>query len=182
MKLLSAWALAAVAAFGAAAAAADPPLAIPDCSATAAAPWASAGERYEVSASTQGESCTSATLRLVLISPHGRGLWELEYHGAAAVRELYGVPGAPEMKDALLAWITPAESDPRRSSELAAWPADAAGPDGFEPAAAMDRAAYEALRAEGRPLFCYGDAPGFDSCVALMTDDRVTAIGRRATR
>lgn len=154
----------------------------PSCDLTAAAPWAAAGEGYRAQAMTDGEDCASASLSLALVSPHGRALWERSFGATTAVRRFYGVPGPAEMQIELDAWIAPAEGKPTVSSALPEWPEGNAAPDGFEPAAGLTAAAWAALRAGALALFCFDDAPGFQTCVVLGDGDAVSEIGRRATR
>lgn len=160
-----------------------PDFALPvGCSASAVAPWPAAGEGYRAQAATEGEVCAEAALTLALVAPTGRALWELPTSGVGAIRVLYGVPGGREMEAELQAWISQGGSKPATAADLPVWADGAAGPEGFEPTTETDRAAYEALRAAARPLFCYADDPGFDTCLVLAADDSVSAIGRRATR
>jgi hypothetical protein len=183
MRLASWSAAALLAAVCACAARADePPPFLPDCSASAEAPWPAAGAGYRALATTDGASCPEAHLTLALVTPAGRALWERDFGGAAAVRVLYGVPGGREMAVELEAWLTQGGSKPATAADLPPWPDGASGPAGFEPEPAMGRADYAALRAGARPLFCFAEAPGFDTCVVLETDESVAVIGRRATR
>lgn len=181
---LAPWSAAAllVAVYACAARADEPLPYIVDCNASVEAPWPAAGAGYRAVAITEGASCPDAHLTLALVAPGGRALWERDFGAAASVRVLYGVPGGREMAAELQAWLTQGGPKPATAAELPPWPDDAAGPAGFEPEAAMDRAAYADLRAGGRPLFCFADAPGFDTCVVLEKDGLVAVIGRRATR
>lgn len=163
--------------------ASDPVPAIPpSCNLTAAAAWASAGEGYRAQAMTEGEACDDASLSLALVSPNGRALWERGVGGASAVRRFYGVPGPAEMQRELEAWIAPAEGKPAVSTELPEWPEDASAPAGFEPAEGVTQLSWTVLRDAALPLFCFDDAPGFQTCVAMSQDETVSEIGRRATR
>lgn len=162
--------------------AAEAPAVPPSCNLSAVAPWVSAGEGYRAQAMTSGQDCASATLDLALVSPQGRALWERHYSATTAVRQFYGVPGRREMQSELEVWIAPAEGKPGRSSQLPEWPEGAAGPAGFEPAAYMTQFAWSVLRDAALPLFCFNDAPGFQTCVAISKDDTIDEIGRRATR
>ena len=156
---------------------------LPDgCNAEAVAPWPAAGEGYRAQAATEGEACAEAALTLALVAPTGRALWERPPSAAAAIRVLYGVPGGREMETELQAWIAQGGTKPSTASDLPVWAEGAAGPEGFEPMPETGRAAYEALCASAWPLFCYADAPGFDTCLVLAADDSVSVIGRRATR
>jgi len=166
-----------------AALAADPlPTVPPSCDLTAVAPWTSAGEGYRVQAMTDGDDCAGASLSLALVSPHGRALWERSYGATTAVRRFYGVPGPSDMQNELDAWIAPADGKPAVSTDLPVWDDEAPAPDGFEPVEPFTTVTWAALRAAARPLFCFDDAPGYQTCVALGADDAVTEIGRRATR
>lgn len=151
------------------------------CNAEAVAPWPAAGEGYRAQANTEGPDCGTAQLTLALVTPHDRAMW-MHQSGAAGIRVLYGVPDRAAMEKELAAWIAQGEGKPKRSGELASWAEGAAGPEGFEPDPALGRAAYEALRGADRPLFCFADAPGFDTCLLLTASDDITPIGRRATR
>lgn len=156
---------------------------IPDpCRLTAVAPWASAGEGYRVQAVTDGEGCAEASLTLALVSPSGRALKEWQWGSTVAVRRFYGVPGPAEMQRELESWIGPAAGKPEVTSELPVWPEGAAGPDGFEPAETMTQITWTDMRQAALPLFCFDDAPGFQTCVAMSQDETVAEIGRRATR
>lgn len=151
------------------------------CRAEATAPWVAAGEGYRAQAATEGPTCGEASLDMALVAPSGRAVWELHFSNVAAVRPLYGVPDAAAMTNELAAWISQA-GDPATSADLSAWPSAGPGPVGFEPQPDLTRGSYEALRAGAKPLFCYAEAPGFDTCVALVDAYDVKPIGRRPTR
>lgn len=152
------------------------------CRLTAVAPWASAGEGYRVQAVTDGEGCAEASLTLALVSPSGRALKEWQWGSTVAVRRFYGVPGPAEMQRELDAWIAPASGTPTVSSDLPNWPEGTAGPERFEPSEAMTQVTWTVMREAALPLFCFDDAPGYQTCVVLKEGDTVDAIGRRATR
>jgi len=154
----------------------------PSCDLVAVSPWASAGEGYRAQAMIDGDICAEAHLTLALVSPSGRALYEKDFGGTASVRRFYGVPGPAEMQKELEAWIEQIGDKPARSSALPDWPDGAAVPEMFEPDAGLSVAAWRALRAADRPLFCFDDAPGYQSCVALGADGEIAEIGRRATR
>ncbi len=154
----------------------EAPLPTPDCNATADAPWHSAGDLYAVHVETRGPSCGEASLLLTLTGPDGTVLYRLET-GAAAIRTLYGVPGAREMQAELESLIDQRHPKPQRSGELPVWPRDDLRPDGFEPA--IDRAAYEAARADDLALFCHAYAPRTQTCVLLVAPAQAAVIGRR---
>lgn len=158
------------------------PVTPPSCTLTAVAPWTAAGAGYRAQAMTEGNDCSTASLTLVLVSPHGRALWERDFGGAGAVRQFYGVPGPNEMQIELDAWIAPAEGKPAISSDLPGWDAGAASPAGFEPVEGVTAEAWATLRMAARPLFCFSNDPGYQTCLALGADDEITEIGRRATR
>ncbi len=157
--------------------------AIPEpCRLSAVGPWSSAGEGYTVQATTDGADCATADLTLALVSPSGRALKEWQWSATVAVRRFYGVPGPSEMRRELEAWISPGEGQPEASNALPAWPEGAARPGRFEPAEGLTREAWVSLQAAARPLFCFDEAPGYQTCVALEADETVLDIGRRATR
>lgn len=154
----------------------------PSCDLVAVAPWPSAGEGYRAQAMTDGEVCASSSLILVLVSPGGRALWEREFGGVAAVRRFYGVPGPAEMQLELDTWIAPAEGKPAVTTALPAWPEGAVTPQGFEPVEGVTEEAWAVLRAAARPVFCFDNDPGYQTCLALGANDAVSEIGRQATR
>ncbi|BCW88507.1 hypothetical protein sos41_16480 [Alphaproteobacteria bacterium SO-S41] len=160
----------------------DLPPIVSGCKAEAVVPWPAAGEGYRAMAYTEGEDCAEAHLTLALVAPTDRALWQWDFGGAASVRALYGVPNVVEMERALGAWLTQGSDKPTTSADLPAWADGAAAPEGFEPDAVLDRAGWEALRAAKRPLFCFADAPGFQTCVQLTIDENGAPIGRRAIR
>lgn len=164
-------------------AAADAAPRLPEpCRLTATAPWSSAGAGYTAQAITDGEDCAAASLTLTLVSPRGRALKEWAWSATVAVRRFYGVPGPAAMQTELEAWIAPAEDKPAISTDLPAWEADAAAPAGYEPAEGVKPAVWNALRGAARPVFCFDDAPGYQTCVALQPDETIESLERRATR
>ncbi len=164
-------------------AAADAAPAIPEpCRLTAVAPWGAAGEGYRVQADTDGEGCAEASLTLTLVSPASRALKEWQWSATVAVRRFYGVPGPAEMQRELESWIGPAAGKPTVSSDLPDWPEGAGGPAGFEPADYMTQLTWTVMRDAALPLFCFDDAPGFQTCVTISQDDVVDDIGRLAMR
>lgn len=165
-----------------AASADDLPPIVSGCKAETMVLWPAAGEGFRAMAYSEGEDCAEAHLTLALVAPTDRAVWQWDFGGAAAVRVLYGVPDAKEMARALTAWLTQGGAKPATSADLPAWPEGAAAPEGFEPDAALDRTAWEALRAAKRPLFCFAYDPGFESCVQLTAEENGALIGRRATR
>jgi hypothetical protein len=166
---------------GAASAETDPVLPA-TCGVVAVSPWASAGEGYRAQAMTDGETCATASLSLALVAPSGRAIFEREYSGVSAVRRFYGVPGPTEMQRELESWIAPADTKPAVTTALPEWPAGAGAPQAFEPADGITVEAWATLRAAARPVFCFDEDPGYQTCLVLGAGDDVTEIGRRATR
>lgn len=154
----------------------------PTCTLTAVAPWPAAGEGYRAQAMTEGDDCQTASLTLALVSPHGRALWEREYGGISAVRRFYGVPGPAEMQIELESWIAPADGKPAVTTALPDWATGSAAPLGFEPAEGLTAEAWANLREAARPVFCFDEDPGYQTCLVLDANQDVTEIGRRATR
>jgi hypothetical protein len=154
----------------------------PSCNLTATASWPSAGEGYRAQAMTEGETCDAASLSLALVSPSGRALFERAYGGVGAVRRFYGVPGPAEMQIELESWIAPADGKPAVTTALPDWATGSAAPLGFEPAEGLTAEAWANLREAARPVFCFDEDPGYQTCLVLDANQDVTEIGRRATR
>lgn len=157
-----------------------PPAAETGCNAEVISDWAARESlRFSVEARTLGESCANAVAVLVVRSADGAPQLAV----AQPATHTFGLSlarTASDMRLALREWVRQ-DAGARLTSELPAWPDNAEGPGPgqefpFMPEDWLDRAAYEALRAENAPLFSYPQ--GMESqAVLMLKDGRLERIG-----
>lgn len=160
--------------------AASPPRA-QDCDAHEIIPWPQAGPGHAVEVFADGVECSNAAVAYVVRAPDGRPL-----HGDAVpafanylMREAIADKAA--MAEQLREWAR--VPDDSTTEALPEWTDD--DPDGqmkrgdftTSPAPDFDRAGWNALRAEKRPMLVY--IPGIETAVilALMPDGSVSVVG-----
>jgi len=88
---------------------------------------------------------------------------------------------AAAMRDALAAWISPASNTiMQTSAALPEWPGNADAPQNgefpFYPEAGYGREAYNTLRSNNLPLYCYVQGMESQACLAL-SEGGLTKIG-----
>lgn len=147
------------------------------CAANAAVPWGPIGPSdhpsYRVEAFTTGSVCESAVVTLLVRARDGFPI----YAWAQPVQYLFGLKDAKDpaaMQAALGDWISRAK-DNETTASLPAWeetdgqPKRAEFP--FMPAESYASAeAYDALKAEKRPMLCFPQGSESEQCLALDND------------
>jgi hypothetical protein len=148
------------------------------CEASSDGVWRVGGADYSVRATASGPSCAQAVAVLVVRASDGSAILT----HAAPSAYIFGLKDATDeaaMGAALNEWRTPADGL-ATTADLPAWAAGADQPGGefvFYPEAGYDeRAAYEALRAQGLALFCFAQGGESLACYALQ-DGRMDRVG-----
>jgi len=135
------------------------------CDTQASRDWSAVGSQYYViEAETRGETCRDAIATIRIESRDGQTLFTRDYPTLEVALAFNPNSDSSGRRAELEAWITNT-SETQRASELPAWPARAARPPNFQPAAT--RGQYEAARGAQGPLFCYPDGGESNACVAL---------------
>lgn len=151
------------------------------CNFEAARPWAPfKGLVFRSEAYSNGQKCDGAVATIVLRDAKGHVLWT----DAMAVEHLmtFVTAKAPnKMRAALSEWLAQRHSF-RSSADLPAWSRGAESPSvvgefPFYAAEGMDQAAYEEIRAQRLPMFCYVQGMESLSCVAVARDGSATKVG-----
>ncbi|MGE3141867.1 MAG: hypothetical protein AB7L65_00965 [Hyphomonadaceae bacterium] len=136
----------------------------PGCAAAAQRLWQAAALRLTIEARLAGPACDKMIAVLSIRDGTGRPLYA-DAAPIAAIPLAFN-PQADEeaMTRDVAAWIS-GSGQPATARALPAWRAGSAAPP---PAffAMIDRAAYEAARAEAWPLFCYPNGAESAACVA----------------
>ncbi len=146
------------------------------CTAQASHDWSAVGSQYYlVEAEGAGPSCAEATATIRLKSRDGTVLFEQAYEVAAVPLAFNPNADQTTFRADLDAWTQNVAETPT-ADWLPAWPSGAARPPGFQPAAGVTRARYEAARGAQGPLFCYPDGNESNACVALAGDN-ATLLG-----
>ena len=151
-----------------------------DCAASASRQWAPANSRvYRTEAFSNGPTCTLAVATLVVRAPDGKVVWS----DALATEHLmtFGeVKTRPLMAGALREWLIQSHTF-NSTADLPAWKTGSAPTSSsefpFYADAALGREAYEQMRAEKQPVFCYVQGMESMTCVGLSKDGEMTKIG-----
>lgn len=137
------------------------------CAATTSRAWVVGTVAYQVDARLAGPDCARAVALIVISNPAGQPL----YADAAPITQIPLAfnprADARTMQENLDAWLT-TEPMARDASQLPAWPAGAVTAP-VTVSTRLSRAAYETLRAQAAPLFCYPDSAESHACAALDT-------------
>jgi hypothetical protein len=152
-----------------------------DCNARVSAPWAiGSGKTLVAEAMSDGPSCASAVVTLVVRSVSGQPIW-VDSRIGAQVMIFAGVSNGRDMARTLKDWIDQRRSTLPRTDALPDWPKGAQAPKAgefpFYPDPDVDREAYMKLRGEKLPLFCYVQGMESMACVALGADGQMTKVG-----
>lgn len=142
------------------------------------------GAAYAVEATSSGADCQTAALLLAIRGPDGLVLWTDSF----AADQMFGFDMATqpdEMAAALELWIEQPGEAPQSTADLPPWTDPAAdGPTSPNPEfpffadAWIDGETWEAIRAEGLPLYCYIQGVESIRCVALDPDSlRIEPLG-----
>jgi hypothetical protein len=121
------------------------------------APVRSWSQKDRVSAIAVGQTCSTATVRIMLETPEGNALYSLQ----APARD-FGITSTASADDVRnrLSQLLP--TDAVRAAAYPAWPADGPAPTRNE----FTRDAYEAVRAANNPVTCLKLPTGSQRCVA----------------
>lgn len=141
------------------------------CRAETSAIWTTPVGPMSVQASTSGPTCDQSVASLVIRSGAGDALYAAIY----PVNTLFGfeqVASSEAMQAALAAWIEPGGSPMRTSTDLPPWRPDAEQPESgefpFYPSEQYaEPTAYEQLRAQALPIYCYPQGRESLSCLVL---------------
>lgn len=150
------------------------------CQAAAQAMWSTPAGPLALHAAATGPSCAQAVASLVVRSGSGDPVFAEIY----PVESLFGfetAATAESMQQALAAWIAPDSSPLRSSVDLPPWRPGAEQPESgefpFYPSEQYaDPSAYEALRAQGLPIFCYPQGRESMACLVLR-DGALESVG-----
>lgn len=128
------------------------------------------GEAWTLAATAEGATCDAATAVVAVRNPAGAEALRIEIT-ASASPVLFATATTPEtMADALSYWV---ELNPQmaRTSQLPTWPDGAEQPASgelpFYVEEGVDRAAYEAIRAQDLPMLCLIQGGESTGCYAL---------------
>jgi hypothetical protein len=144
------------------------------CTAQASRDWSAVGSQYYViEAEAAGETCATATASIRIEAVDGAVLFERAYPVAEVTLAFNPGNDQTGMRADLEGWTQNAAEIPTVDT-LPAWPAGAARPPNFQPAAPRSR--YESARGAQGPLFCFPDGPASNACVALA-GNQATFLG-----
>lgn len=150
------------------------------CSASASAAWKPvAGRAFRAEAFSAGPTCSLAVATIVVRAPDGNVLWA----DASPVDQLMTFVEAKSRKQmarALQDWLFQSHAF-TSTADLPEWKRGAEGPLGgefaFYPEAGVDREAFELIRAEKQPVFCYVQGMESMACLGLSKDGALSKIG-----
>jgi hypothetical protein len=157
------------------------PAAAGDCAASASAAWKPAGGKtYRSEAFSNGPICALAMATLVVRAPDGKVVWS----DALATEHLMTfneVKTRAQMAGALREWLIQSHTF-NSTADLPPWNAGSAAPTSsnefpFYADAALGREAYEKMRAEKLPVFCYVQGMESMTCLGLSMEGEMTKIG-----
>jgi hypothetical protein len=153
------------------------------CDMHASASWTPVpGKTFRSEAFSNGPTCAQAAVTIVVRAPDGSVLWVDAAPGEHIMTFAY-VRSRQEMARALAEWLSQ-DATFKTTRKLPGWPEGAEGPESgefpFMPEAWVDREAYERMRAEGLPMFCYVQGMESLACIALTKDGRMEKIGVQA--
>lgn len=150
------------------------------CRAEATAMWSTPAGSMQLQASTSGPTCDKSVASLVIRNGSGDALYASIY----PVTSLFGFEGtgSPEaMQKALAAWIDPSGSPMRTSTDLPPWRPDAEQPESgefpFYPSEQYaEPTAYEQLRAQALPIYCYPQGRESLACL-ILREETLETVG-----
>jgi hypothetical protein len=151
-----------------------------DCSAAAWRNWAPVkGRSYRAEAYSNGRNCAQAIVTIAVRGPDGTVLWSDAAPGAH-VMTFAGVTTRADMVKALGEWLMQ-EHTFKTSADFPPWPEGEEGPKSgefpFYPEAGYDRDAYEQVRAQKLPVFCYVQGMESMACLTLTREGQMDKIG-----
>ncbi len=144
------------------------------CTGQASHDWSAVGSQYYViEAEAAGETCADATATMRIETRDGVVLFERAYAIGDVPLAFNPANDQTGLRAELDGWAQNAAEIPTADT-LPPWPAGAAHPSNFQPAAPRSR--YEAARGAQGPLFCFPDGASSNACVA-MAGDQATYLG-----
>jgi hypothetical protein len=151
------------------------------CVGLARSVWdADAATKISFTATADGPSCANAVATLAARGADGKVLF-VDVAPSADLMTLHDKPSAEAMNAGLLEWIDP-KNAAKTTADLPVWPKGAPQPPGefpFYPEDAYDQVAYEALRKQALPVFCYVQGMESLSCLVLQ-DGGLNKVGVQA--
>lgn len=150
------------------------------CRAEAKAEWTTPSGPMRLHAAASGPTCGQSAASLVIRSEAGDALYASIY----PVNTLYGfetASTAPAMQAALTAWIDPGGSPMRTTTDLPPWRPGAEQPESgefpfFPSEQYAEPTAYEQLRTQALPIYCYPQGRESLSCLVLR-DETLEPVG-----
>lgn len=154
--------------------------AAPGCAASALRAWTPvAGRSYRTEAFSNGGRCTTAVVTIAVRGQDGMVLWA-EAAPSTHIMTFSGVKTRGEMVKALGDWLSQDHSF-KTSADLPSWPegdeAPKSGEFPFYPEAGFDREAYEQVRAQKLPVFCYVQGMESMACLTVTREGQIDKIG-----
>lgn len=151
-----------------------------NCNATAEAPWGPIGASdhpsYRIEAYTNGSICEAAVVTLAIRARDGFPVYVWAGQTQYLIN-LNEVKDPAAMPKALADWIDPVTAN---TGDLPPWETTEGQPQRaefpFMPAAGMDKATYEEIRAAKAPSYCFPQGMESMQCVALR-DGGIEDIG-----
>ncbi|MCE9522115.1 MAG: hypothetical protein K8S25_06750 [Alphaproteobacteria bacterium] len=151
-----------------------------NCAASATAVWKADGMRaLRTEAYSSGPTCALAVTTLVVRASDGKVLWA-EAAPVEHVMTFVEVKTRKQMARALSEWLLQSHTF-KTTSDLPEWKKGAEAPVSgefpFYPEAGIDRDAYEQIRAEKQPVFCYVQGMESLACLGLSKDGSLAKVG-----
>ena len=159
----------------------SPAAAAGNCAQSASRPWAPVKTRaYRVEAFSNGPTCSLAVVTLVVRAPNGKVLW-VDAAQTDQLMTFVEAKSRKQMARALTEWLFQSHGF-KSTADLPEWKkgadAPASGEFPFYPEADIDRDAYEKIRGEMHPVFCYVQGMESMTCLGLSTmDGSLSKIG-----
>lgn len=151
-----------------------------NCAQSASRPWAPVKTRaYRAEAFSNGPTCSLAVVTLVVRAPNGKVLW-VDAAQTDQLMTFVEAKSRKQMARALGEWLVQSHGF-KSTADLPEWKkgadAPASGEFPFYPEADIDRDAYEKIRGEKQPVFCYVQGMESMTCLGLSKDGSLSKIG-----
>ena len=151
------------------------------CSQSATKLWAATkGRPFSTEAYSNGRTCASAVVTIVVRGADGKVLWA-EAMAAEFLMTFVEAKTPQKMKAALADWLYQSHTF-KSTGDLPEWKkgADAPAVVGefpFYPDDGVNQETYSQIRAAKQPIFCYVQGMESLSCIGLSKDGAMTKIG-----
>jgi hypothetical protein len=151
-----------------------------NCAQSASRPWVPVkGRAYRAEAFSNGPACSLAVVTLVVRAPDGKVLW-VDAAQADQLMTFVEAKTRKQMARSLADWLFQSHNF-KSTGDLPEWKKGADAPAAAEfpflPEADVDREAYEKIRAERQPVFCYVQGMESMACLGLSKDGSLAKIG-----